>query len=451
MFTWGVATSAYQIEGARHVDGKGDSIWDRFSDQERMRDPGDVACDHYARWSEDLDLLAELGVNGYRFSIAWTRVIPDGDGEVNNAGLDFYHRLVEGLLERGIRPFVTLYHWDLPLTLQDRGGWANRDTVDAFTRYAGVVADRLGHLVGDWMTQNEPWVAAMLGHQTGVFAPGIADWEIALVAGHNLLLSHGRASTAIRERAPEAHVGIALDCRPAKPASDTAQDVAATRHFDGFRNRWFFDPVFGEGYPEDMVRVYADTGRLPDGLATMVRDGDLETISSPIDFLGLNYYTTLEISSGREESEEPEVEVDGEAPEGYTEMGWKIDPEGLTSYLRHIHETYDPPSILISENGASYSTGPGDDGRVHDDRRIAYLASHISAVAGARSKGVPVDGYFVWSFLDNLEWVEGYSQRFGLVWVDHESQRRLPKDSFRWYHDVASTPGPEDAAPLLRR
>lgn len=444
-FKWGAATSAYQIEGARHADGKGDSIWDRFSDEGRLRDPGDVTCDHYHRWEEDLDLLARLGVDAYRFSIAWTRVIPDGDGDVNEAGIAFYRRLAEGLRERGIEPYATLYHWDLPSSLQDRGGWKSRDTVDAFTRYAGTMADRLGDLIDEWITQNEPWVASMLGHQTGDFAPGISDWETALTAGHHLLLSHGRAVSEIKTHAPDARVGIALDCRPAYPASDRPEDMAATRHFDGFRNRWFFDPVFDQGYPEDMVSSYVERGRLPDGLDALVRKGDLEVIANPIDFLGLNYYTTIEMSAGREESEEPDVPTGVDAPSGYTEMGWKIDPEGLTKFLNRIQETYEPPSIAITENGASYSDGPDDRGRIEDRRRIDYLSGHIGAVADARRGGVPVDGYFVWSFLDNLEWTQGFSQRFGLVWVDPSTQERIPKESFDWYRRITSLESPEEA------
>lgn len=442
-FVWGTATSAYQIEGGRHAGGKGQSIWDRFSDLGRLEDPGDIACDHYRRWPQDIELLSRLGVGAYRFSIAWTRVIPDGDGEVNRAGLDFYRGLVDAMVERGIEPYATLYHWDLPQSLQDRGGWANRDTVEAFGRYAGILGESLGDRVGHWITQNEPWVASMLGHQTGQFAPGVTDWETALRAGHHLLLSHGLALSRLAETAPGSSVGIALDCRPAQPASDRPEDLAATRHFDGFRNRWFFDPVFGKGYPDDMVATYAQRGRLPGGLDSIVRPSDLDLIATPVDFLGLNYYTTIEIAEGGEESEEPEVETGPGAPPGYTEMGWKIDPDGLTSYLKRIREDYGPSSILITENGASYSDGPGEDGEVRDTRRIEYLSSHISAIADARREGVPVDGYFVWSFLDNLEWTQGFSQRFGLVYVDHATQRRIPKASYHWYRGVVSHPSPE--------
>ena len=432
-FVWGVATSAYQIEGARNEDGKGDSIWDRFSDLGRLRDPGDIACDHYHRLEEDLELLAGLGVDAYRFSVAWARVIPDGDGPVNSAGLDFYKRLVDGLVERGIAPYLTLYHWDLPLALQDKGGWTSRSTVDAFARYAEVTAESLGDDVASWITHNEPWVSTFLGHLEGIFAPGLSDWPTALTAGHNMLLSHGRAARAIREVLPDARVGITLDCRPSRPADEAS--VEAERHFDGFRNRWFFDPIFGRGYPEDMVESYTDLGRLDQGL---VRDGDMDEIAAPIDFLGVNYYTTLPIGPDQSESDYTEGPVGKGAPPGFTEMGWRSDPDGLRDFLQRVADDYGPPSILVTENGASYSDGPDDEGRVRDDRRIEYVSEHVEATLAARDRGAPVDGYFLWSFLDNLEWLEGFSQRFGIVWVDQETGRRIPKDSYYWYRDRIS-------------
>lgn len=432
-FIWGVATSAFQIEGARHEHGKGASIWDRFADDGRLRDTGDLAPDHYHRLEEDLDLLAGLGVDAYRFSTAWTRIVPDGDGAVNEIGLDFYRRLTDGLVERGIDPYLTLYHWDLPQALQDRGGWVSRDTIDAFARYATIIADSLGDRVAAWITQNEPWVSAFMGHRDGTFAPGLSGWEAALVAGHNLLLSHGRATRAIRDVDPGARVGISLDCRPSRPADEAS--VEANIYFDGFRNRWFFDPVFGHGYPEDISSRYAERGHLPSGLDGLVRDGDLEEIAVPIDFLGVNYYTTLTISSGSEESDEPEGPVGPGAPEGFTEMGWRNDPDGLGDFLTRVHADYDPGSILVTENGASYGDAPDPYGRIEDNRRIEYLDEHIGATLSARASGAPVDGYFVWSLMDNLEWVAGFSQRFGLVWVDPRTGKRIPKDSYYWYRD----------------
>ncbi|MDP3984111.1 MAG: GH1 family beta-glucosidase [Acidimicrobiia bacterium] len=431
-FRWGVATSAYQIEGGR-TDGKGQSIWDTFSDAGRLADPGDGACDHYHRWEEDVALMAALGVDAYRFSIAWTRVIPEGIGPVSQAGLDFYSRLVDALLDRGITPWVTLYHWDLPQSLQETGGWGERATVDAFVRYAEVVGRALGERVGNWITHNEPWVAAVLGHIEGVFAPGLTDWHQGLAAGHHLLLSHGKAVEVLRQHSPGAQVGIALDCRPAYPASDRPEDVAACWHFDGYRNRWFFDPVFGKGYPDDMVATYRAQGRI-DGLQ-FVEPGDLETIAAPIDFLGLNYYTSITVTAGGEESEAGDVVAGSDPPPSYTEMGWAITPGALTEFLIRIKNEYSPPAIVITENGASYSDGLTGEGRVHDERRIDYLKAHIAAVEDAIEAGVPVSGYFVWSLLDNLEWISGFSQRFGLVYVDHRTAKRTPKDSYDWYRD----------------
>jgi beta-glucosidase len=425
-FTWGVGTSAYQIEGGRQ-DGKGDSIWDRFTAERGLAD-GTTACDHYHRYPEDVALMAELGIDAYRFSVAWSRVLPEGTGPVNQAGLDFYRRLVDELLAAGIEPWVTLYHWDLPQALQDRGGWPQRWMVDAFTEYALVVADALGDTVGHWITHNEPWVATMLGHQEGIFAPGITDWPRALAAGHHILLSHGQATRELRRAAPGSSIGIALDCRPVTPRTDDPADVAASRHFDGYRNRWFFDPVFGRGYPEDMIDAYMEAGRLDHHL---IRPGDYATIAAPIDFLGLNYYTSLRIGAGQSETENTGIPQGAPAVEGHTEMGWPNTPDALTGYLHHINNTYRPKSIVITENGASYSDTPDDD----DARRIDYLDTHIDAVMAARHDGVPVDGYFVWSLLDNLEWTSGYSQRFGLVWVDHATGERTPKASYGWYRE----------------
>ncbi len=438
-FQWGVATSAYQIEGAAQADGKGQSIWDRY-----VRLPGtilgdetgEVACDHYHRWREDITLMAGLGIDAYRFSIAWTRVLPEGDGSVNQAGLDFYGRLVDELLAAGITPWVTLYHWDLPQALENRGGWRNRATVDAFVRYADVVSASLGDRVTRWITQNEPWSAAFAGHLDGVHAPGLRDWGAALTAGHHLLLSHGRAVPAIRANSPGSEVGIALDCRPSRPASDARADLAAQRHFDGFRNRWFFDPVFGRGYPQDMVDAYRARGRYHTQRPPFEEPGDRDEIGVPIDFLGINYYTSLVIAAGGDETEATGVPPGSEPPDGFTEMGWPITPDALAGFLTRVHEVYAPPRIVITENGASFGDGPSSDGRIHDQRRIDYLRVHLESVRQAIDRGVPVDGYFAWSLLDNFEWSLGYSQRFGLVWTNHATGERIPKDSYDWYGSV---------------
>ena len=440
-FVFGAGTSAYQIEGGR-TDGKGESIWDRFAhNSPTMTENGDVACDHYHRFREDVETMSELGLDAYRFSVAWSRVLPNGDGDVNPAGLQFYSDLVDALLAHGIEPWLTLYHWDLPQALEDRGGWTNRSTVDAFERYASIMAEELGDRVKHWITHNEPWVASMLGHREGIFAPGRSSWPEALSAAHHLLLSHGKAARAVKEAVPDAQVGLALDCRPSYPATDAPEDVDANRHFDGFRNRWFFDPVFGKGYPADMLDDYRRRGRFEGDLPSFVHDGDFDVIAAPIDFLGINYYTSLRISAGADESEETGVPAGPNPPDGYTEMGWPITPDALPEFLARIHSEYSPSAIVITENGASYSDAPDGNGRVRDERRVAYLDQHIEAVGAAREDGVPVTGYFAWSLLDNLEWTSGYSQRFGLVWVDHTTQQRIVKDSGRWYADVITRRG----------
>lgn len=438
-FVWGAATSAFQIEGGRNDRGRTDSIWDRFADAGHVPGFELLGCDSFHRWEEDLDLLAGLGVGGYRFSVSWPRVIPDGDEAINAEGLAFYRRFAQGLRDRGIEPSVCLYHWDLPQALHERGGWADRKIVDWFRRYTKVVVEELGDLAADWYTINEPWVISMLGYQEGGFAPGISDWDTALRVAHHLLLSHGAAVEVIRDLAPASRVGLAIDCRPASPATDSDADLAATGYFDGYRNRWFFDPIFGKGYPADTEEEFVRRGRA----VGFVQPGDMDLISTPIDFIGLNYYTTLEVSASADEADEPAVPPGSEVPEGYTEMGWKIDPNGLESFLLRLNADYRPGSFVISENGASFSDGPGTDGRIRDQRRIDYIERHIGAIGRARQAGVPVDGYFVWSLLDNLEWTRGYAQRFGLVWVDHETGLRIPKDSFHWYADrvVSGPPG----------
>lgn len=434
-FVWGAATSAYQIEGGRHEGDKEDSIWDEFSDKGLLGDSGDVACDHYHRWPEDVRLLESLGANAYRLSLAWTRIVKEGSGGPNEAGLDFYDRLIDGLLEAGVTPYVTLYHWDLPAVLQHRyGGWVSRDCVDDFENYVRIAAERLGDRVTNWITHNEPFVASMLGYQQGLFAPGVEGWDTGLAAAHHILLSHGKATAALRELVPNAQVGIALDCRPCFPASDSDADRDAARHFDGFRNRWFFDPVFGKGYPSDIVDDYRAAGRL-EQFDKVVHEGDTDTIAAPIDFVGINYYTSKSVTTATAESEEPDVPPSKQVGPEHTEMGWAITPNWLTSFLRRVHDDYAPASILITENGASYSDGPDGDGAVQDERRVDYVRQHLDAVGHARAQGVPVDGYFVWSLLDNLEWTSGFSQRFGIVWVDHETQQRIPKQSWHWYRD----------------
>jgi len=435
-FVLGAATSSFQIEGA--ADQRGETIWDRFIAARDLRDDGLTACDHVARFEQDLDLMAELGLEAYRFSVAWARVLPEGHGRPDARGLGFYDRLVDGLLERGITPWLTLYHWDLPQALEDVGGWRARDTVGRFADYAALMAGTLGDRVTNWITHNEPWVASMLGHRDGVFAPGGTDMGEALTVAHHLLVSHGTAAQAIRATTSHVRIAIAVDCRPAVPASDREPDVEATRHFDGFRNRWFLDPLFGRGYPDDMVDAYRASGRFDarvDG-AGPVRGGDLETIAQPLDVLGLNYYTGIRVAAGQEEDETPEVAPGPTPPAGHTEMGWPIQPEVLRDFLLRLTRVYAPRSIMITENGASYSDGPGPDGRVRDVRRIRYLHDHIVASLEARDGGAPIEGHLTWSLLDNLEWTQGFAQRFGVVWVDHTTQQRVVKDSGWWLRDT---------------
>ena len=431
-FLWGTATSAYQIEGAWNEDGRGESIWDRFSHtpgRVKGGDTGDVACDHYHRWQEDIALLQKLGVNAYRFSIAWPRVFPQGEGEPNPKGLDFYDRLVDGLLEAGIEPFVTLYHWDLPQALHEKGGWVNRETTHAFARYAQTVAQRLGDRVRYWITHNEPWVVAFLGYHWGIHAPGIQDSRAALAVTHHLLLSHGMALEAIRSQAPQAQVGITLDFSWVEAAAPEHQ--AEARAMDAWRNRWFIEPLMGRGYPADAVHDFHQKGWLEAPHLPWVQQGDLERIAQPLDFLGVNYYTrTL---------------VGGEGDRERTDIGWEVYPEGLYKLLNRLTFEYNLPALYITENGASYNDAPDEDGQIRDERRVAYLESHFAAAARALRCGVPLKGYFVWSLLDNFEWAEGYSQRFGLIWVDFATQERRLKASAHWYRDFlhSRTASPE--------
>jgi beta-glucosidase len=430
-FLWGAATAAYQIEGAVHEDGRGPSIWDRFCatpGKVRNGDTGEIACDFYHRYRDDIALMRELGLKAFRFSIAWPRVIPSGRGAVNQAGLDFYDRLVDELLGSGIEPLVTLYHWDLPLPLEDAGGWPVRATAEAFRDYAGVVAQRLGDRVTYWITQNEPHVAAWVGYGIGVHAPGRASSADAIAAAHHVLLAHGLATEVLRSEIPDACVGISLDLWPMEPASDSAEDAAAAREADGDQNRWFLDPVFRGEYPEDMLELYAP--HVPP-----VEDGDMDLISAPIDVLGVNYYHRDVV----ERTEGGGRRVVHQPDSYYTDMGWEVSPNGLYDILVRLHEDYAPPSLMVTENGAAFGDVREHDGTVNDPERGAYLAAHVQSIERAIADGVPVDGYFVWSFLDNFEWAEGYSKRFGIVYVDYPTLERVPKSSFFWYRDLIAT------------
>jgi beta-glucosidase len=420
-FVWGVATSAFQIEGATHEDGRGDSIWDSFCRRPGViKDggSGDAACDHYHRSAEDVDLIADLGIRAYRFSIAWPRVQPAGSGPWNDRGFAFYQRLVDRLLARGIAPHVTLYHWDLPQALQARGGWTRRETAERFAEYAAEVGRRLGSEVATISTLNEPWVVATLGHETGVFAPGEKSRKAAMQVSHHLLLGHGLAVQALRTLGLRAPLGIVLNQSPVYPATESDTDRDQARIDDGQTIRWYMDPLFAGGYPADILEhLGAD--------APEVHAGDLKVIGQPLDYLGINYYTRGIAGS-------PASTDALRAGSEFTAMGWEVFPQGLTVLLRRLHADYRLPPLYIMENGAAFDDRPREGG-VPDAERVRFLRAHIEALAAARDAGVDVRGYFVWTLLDNFEWAEGYSKRFGIVYVDFATQVRTPKDSALWY------------------
>lgn len=451
-FRWGVATSALQIEGAIREDGRGESIWEEFSRGAGHIADGsnpDVACDHYHRWPEDVAAMQWLGVDLYRFSIAWPRVIPTGRGAVNQAGLDFYDRLVDALLAADIDPFVTLYHWDLPVALQREGGWGGRGIVDAFVEYADVVTRRLGDRVTHWATHNEPWCISHLGHEVGQQAPGHRDAAEALRVTHHLLLSHGLAVREMR-RSTRGEIGIVLNLSPAEPASANAADAEAADRFDDFFNRWFLEPLFRARYPARGVADRVRRGHLAAGPLPFVHEGDMQAIAEPIDFLGINYYgrTVLRAGAGGE----PEAVAVAPAQE-QTDMGWEVHPSGLRDLLVRVHHDYAPAKLYITENGAAYGDGPDDSGRIADPRRIEFLRGHIEAALEARQSGVPLAGYLAWSLLDNFEWSHGFEKRFGLYWVDFATGRRLPKESAFWYRERIAAGTVHDRVPAgaLRR
>jgi beta-glucosidase len=424
-FVWGTATSAFQIEGAARADGKGVSIWDEF-----CRVPGaiadgsngDIACDHYHRVESDLDLIAHLGVTAYRFSISWPRVQPLGSGAVNPAGLDFYDRLVDGLLERKVQPYATLYHWDLPAELQRRdGGWLSRDTAHRFADYAQIIAERLGDRVASFATHNEPWVTMVLGYERGTFAPGIRDRRVAYQAGHHLLISHGLAMQAIRQTRTRADVGIVLNMSPVYPATDSDLDAEHARLEDGRLVRWYMDALFKSHYPEDILEHLGED-------APRVQPGDAELISQPCDFLGVNYYHPTVSSSANPASP-------ASSGANVTDMGWEVAPHSLADLLLRLNRDYELPPIFITENGAAYEDQVVD-GRVEDEQRRHYIELHLAAIADVIQRGVNVKGYFVWSLMDNFEWAEGYRKRFGIIHIDYATLRRTLKRSALWYRSL---------------
>ena len=434
-FVFGVASSAYQIEGAADEDGRGPSIWDTFSHtpgRTMNGETGDVACDHYHRWRDDVALMRELGVGSYRFSISWSRVLPEGVGAVNEKGLDFYDALVDGLLAAGITPLPTLYHWDLPQALYDRGGWTSPEAPAWFAEYAGVMARRLGDRVTRWLTLNEPQVFAFEGHAYGGHAPGMQDWPTALRVADGALRGHAAAAERIRATVGGAEIGVALNLNNVEPASDADEDVAAAERFLAVDKRWFSDPFFGRPYPEVAVRAQREAGHLPAGLVT---DGQ-PVIGSTLDFVGLNYYTREVIAADRG----GEFGLRGVAAPDVqrTTMGWEIDPGGMLKVLDWMRSDYAPREIVITENGAAFpeSSVPADAEAVDDRERMRFLADHLAIAAQAIERGIPLTGYFYWSLLDNYEWAQGYAQRFGIVHVDYPTQRRIVKRSGRLYQEL---------------
>ena len=435
-FLWGTATASYQIEGAVKEDGRGESIWDVFSHTPGKilnNDNGDVACDHYHRWQEDIQLMRSLGFKNYRFSIAWPRILPEGRGKINQPGLDFYNRLIDGLLEAGIQPLATLYHWDLPNALE--GGWLNRSTPDAFAEYTGIVARQFGDRVKMWFTINEPWCASFLSYSIGEQAPGMKDHYKGILASHHVLLAHGMAVRELRKTVQDAQIGIVLNMSPVHNDPEAPVSQERIRFIDGELIRWFADPLFGRGYPKDVLEDYARMGLLESTEPEFIQPGDMELIAQQTDLLGINYYTRMVISAKSAGVHNEKRNVP------HTEMGWELYPQGLYELLERIYREYHPKQLMVTENGASYSDGPDEAGRVRDQRRIDYLHTHIYEVWKAIQAGIPVTAYLQWSLMDNFEWARGYSQRFGAIHVDYETQKRTIKDSAYWYRDVIERNG----------
>lgn len=433
-FLWGAATSSYQIEGAALEDGRGECIWTRFANtpgKVANGDTGAVACDHYHRYADDVALMQSLNLQAYRFSVSWPRVIPAGTGTINPKGLDFYDRLVDALLEANITPYLTLYHWDLPQALQDKGGWANPESVSWFSDYTDLMTRRLGDRVKHWITINEPWVIAYMGHLDGVHAPGISDLNTTLRVAHHVLLAHGAAMPVIRRNIPDATAGITLDFTPAYPISDSDEDAQAAVYSNGQKTRWFGDAVLKGTYPADMVDLLGDA---LDGL-------DLDAIASaavPIDFLGINYYTRQMVKYDAANPFKFAATDDGKRER--SDIGWEVVPEVFYDFLVQLNADYDLPSLYITENGAAYHDPAPVNNLVDDPGRLAYLKQHLESVSNAINAGVPVKGYFVWSLFDNFEWAYGYEMRFGIVHVDFETLARTPKTSALFYRDlIAST------------
>ncbi len=439
-FSWGVATAAYQVEGAVDVDGRGPSIWDTFAHtpgNTANGDTGDRAVEHYHRYVDDVSLMAEIGVGAYRFSISWSRILPDGTGRVNQAGIDFYRRLSKELIGAGIEPLATLYHWDLPQALQDRGGWVNPESVGWFADYAGIAIEALGDLIETWATLNEPWCSAFLGHSAGEHAPGMTDTPGSLVAAHHLMRAHHAAVGTMRERSSgvETRLGIVLNLIPAWPQTETEEDVAAADSVDLIQNRFFMDAVIEGSHSAQVLGLFDRYG-----VGDRIDQKALQDGARPIDFLGVNYYNINHIEHRAGEDPMPAWPGSWEAriarpPGSLTEMGWGVEPEGLTWMLQRVASEHPDLPLMGCENGAAYVDKVGSDGVVHDDARVEYLKAHIDAIRVAIDSGVDVRGYFLWSLLDNFEWARGYAKRFGIVRVDYDTMARALKQSGLWYRD----------------
>jgi len=432
-FKWGTATSSFQIEGNIDADGKLESIWDRFAKTPgKIKDTehAEIACDHYNRWKEDFDLLEKLGVNSYRFSISWPRVVQSDLKQGNPKGIEYYDRLVDDLLSRNIDPFVTLNHWDIPQGFQEKGGWVDRESIEYFLDYVDIITNNLGDRVKNWITHNEPWIIAYLGYNEGTHAPGYKSLEKTLAVNHHLLLSHGLSVPIIRENSKDSKVGIALNLNPAYPASSSEADIKAAQLFDEYFNAWYLEPLYGNQYPENIIKSWKNEGKLTQGL-DFIKDDDFKVISEPTDFLGINYYSRAIIRCSKTEKHKnlPVEIVPGEK----TKFDWEVFPQGLEELLVRINKDYSPKSIFITENGASYDSDIQGTEDINDVKRIEYLESHIHACKKAVDQGVPLQGYFCWSLMDNFEWAEGLNHRFGLIHVDFDTQKRIPKRSYKWY------------------
>ncbi|MGQ9473129.1 MAG: GH1 family beta-glucosidase [Candidatus Caldatribacteriaceae bacterium] len=435
-FLFGVATAAYQIEGAWNEDGKGESIWDRFAHTPGVIEDGttgDIACDHYHRYREDIRLMKELGVDVYRFSISWSRIFPEGQGKVNQKGVDFYRKILDELKLRGIRSAVTLYHWDFPQALQDRGGWENEATIRAFAEYARFLFKTFKNDVDMWITHNEPWVVAFIGNYEGRHAPGKKDFQSALLVSRSLLLSHGQAMQAFREEGIKQPIGITLNLSPVHAFTDREEDQKAAQRFDGYLNRWFLEPLFHGQFPEDMLSLYAQKGFS----VSQFEEKEGKLVSQPLDFLGINYYSRQIVKSGTEPVLKTTLVELPNAEKSL--MGWEVYPRGIYEIIQRVNEEYIPPAIYITENGYPSADIPDPSGFVEDEKRIGYLRNHLLYLHKALSEGCPVKGYFVWSIMDNFEWAHGFKQRFGLVYVDYKTLRRIPKKSFFFYQKVVRT------------